>query len=310
MSVLDYCSYALSMIVERELTSPRRLYLHVPSVQHHRSSQEPIPYASLVLIKRCYDTHTQPEADAAPPPIQGTFVGQHALESLPLLHAVLALAAINQQPLSVETRAESLLYFEASVDLYVRSLQQEDDISLFTLLLLSLYYAFDSGTSQSQHFSRRAQSIINDRFELLGAEYLKAYPDFRFLVRLHVWYEVLANLACRPGELRDMAPGKYTLPYLIGIIEQWDAQEEKNAGLSGVNPDYSMLGLLGVPTFFIRLLCEITFLKEEQAALLGIDAENLDENGQQVKRALFAKHARKIRDLVSLRHCHASCAFD
>jgi hypothetical protein len=122
--------------------------------------------------------------------ITGTFVAEHATQSLSLLHAVLAVSAINQQPLSVEARAESLLYFEAAVDLYVRSLQQQDDISLFTLLFLSLYYAFDSGTAQPQHFSRRAQSIINERFELLGPDFVHAYSDFRFLVRLHVWYEV------------------------------------------------------------------------------------------------------------------------
>lgn len=120
----------------------------------------------------------------------GTFVAEHATESLSLLHAVLAVSAINQQPLSVEARAESLLYFEAAVDLYVRSLQQQDDISLFTLLCLSLYYAFDSGTAQPQHFSRKAQSIINDRLELLSHDVLQASSDFRFLVRLHVWYEV------------------------------------------------------------------------------------------------------------------------
>jgi hypothetical protein len=120
----------------------------------------------------------------------GTFVAEHATESLSLLHAVLAVSAINQQPLSVEARAESLLYFEAAVDLYVRSLQQQDDISLFTLLFLSLYYAFDSGTAQPQHFSRRAQSIINERLDLLGYSVLQASTDFRFLVRLHVWYEV------------------------------------------------------------------------------------------------------------------------
>ena len=38
-----------------------------------------------------------------------------------------------------------MLYFEASVDLYVRSLQQQDDIGLFTLLLLSLYVFFRFG---------------------------------------------------------------------------------------------------------------------------------------------------------------------
>lgn len=58
---------------------------------------------------------------------------------------MLALSAINQQPHSVEARAESMLYFEASVDLYVRSLQQQDDIGLFTLLLLSLYVFFRFG---------------------------------------------------------------------------------------------------------------------------------------------------------------------
>jgi hypothetical protein len=67
-----------------------------------------------------------------------TLVAKHATESLALLHAVLALSAINLHPHSPEVRAESQLYFEAAVDLFVQSLQQQDDISLFTLLLFSL----------------------------------------------------------------------------------------------------------------------------------------------------------------------------
>lgn len=236
----------------------------------------------------------------------GTFVAEHAMESLSLLHAVLAVTAINQSPLSVEVRAESLLYFEASVDLHVRSLQQQDDISLFTLLMLSLYYAFDSGTSQSQHFSRRAQDIINGRLEMMGTNYLDAGPDFKFLVRCHVWYEVLANLSRMPGDLRDLECGRYDLATLIGIIEQWDQLEEKDAGLSGINPNYSMTGLNGVPTFFISLLNDITMLKEEQSALYSVRADTLDEAGQAARQALISKHKRKIRDLVSFGELVAS----
>lgn len=244
----------------------------------------------------------------------GTFVAEHAMESLSLLHAVMAVAAINQSPLSVEVRAESLLYFEASVDLHVRSLQQQDDISLFTLLMLSLYYAFDSGTTQSQHFSRRAQGIINERLEQLRntdghSSSINGFldgagPDFRFLVRCHVWYEVLANLSRLPGDLRDLEAGKFTLTALLAIIERWDVQEEKQAGLSGINRDYAMTGLNGVPTFFIGLLNDITLLKEEQCALLNLQVDGLDEAGQTARRALISKHARKIRDLVSRSpHC-------
>lgn len=226
-----------------------------------------------------------------------TFVAEHAAESMPLLFAILAVATINQSPLSVEARAESLLYFESSVDYYVRSLEQQDDISLFTLLFLSLYYAFDAGTQQSQHFSRRAQSIINDRFERLGQNILQANPDFKFLVRLHVWYEVMANLARRPGDLRDLSPGIYTLGVLIDIIEQWDMQEERLAGLSSVTENYVNLGLQGVPTFFIALLNDISILKEEQVALLSSDVQSLDEVTNAARQALISKHSRKIRDL-------------
>lgn len=65
-------------------------------------------------------------------------VAKHATESLALLHAILAISAVSSQPRSPEGRAEAQLYFEAAVDLFVRSLQQQDDISLFILLLLSL----------------------------------------------------------------------------------------------------------------------------------------------------------------------------
>ncbi|KAL7009961.1 hypothetical protein EMMF5_000870 [Cystobasidiomycetes sp. EMM_F5] len=152
-------------------------------------------------------------------------------------------------------------------------------------------------TQQSQHFSRRAQSIINDRFERLGQNILQANPDFKFLVRLHVWYEVMANLARRPGDLRDLSPGIYTLGVLIDIIEQWDMQEERLAGLSSVTENYVNLGLQGVPTFFIALLNDISILKEEQVALLSSDVQSLDEVTNAARQALISKHSRKIRDL-------------
>lgn len=107
----------------------------------------------------------------------------------------------------------------------------------------------------------------------------------------------MANISRRAGDLRDMACGQYTLTYLISIIEQWDAQEEKAAGLSGVNPDYVMTGCVGVPTFFISLLNDIMRLKEEQHSIMQIPIENLDEAGQAVRKAVISKHSRKIRDL-------------
>ena len=110
--------------------------------------------------------------------------------------------------------------------------------------------------------------------------------------------KVLANLARKPGELRDMAAGPYPLSVLIRIVGKWDNIEEKSAGLSGINADYTMLGLLGIPTFFIALLNEITMMKEEQVALLRVDADDLDEAGLQTRRTLISKHSQKIRDLV------------
>ena len=65
-------------------------------------------------------------------------VAKQATDSLALLHAVLALSAINLQPHTPEHGAESQLYFEAAVDLFVQSLQQQDDTSLLILLLLSM----------------------------------------------------------------------------------------------------------------------------------------------------------------------------
>jgi Zn-dependent M16 (insulinase) family peptidase len=114
--------------------------------------------------------------------------------------------------------------------------------------------------------------------------------------------KVMANLARKAGDLRDMASGPYTLSVLIDIIEKWDAIEEKDAGLSGINGNYTMLGMMGVPTFFVALLNEITLLKEEQAALLQIGSKELDEQGEKTRRALVAKHTRKIRDLVCPTH--------
>ena len=217
-----------------------------------------------------------------------------------MLYAVLAIAAINQAPLSVEARAESLLYFESSVDYHVRALEQQDDVGLFTLLCLSLYYAFDAGTQQSQHFSQRAHGIINDRLDGLEATSMNANPDFKFLVRLHVWYEVIANLARRPGELREMPAGKYDLAALLHVIEQWDAAEEQSAGLSSVREHYVGLGLQGVPTFFISLLNEVTVIKEEQHQLqLEIADSCISGRSTKSRKQIELMHARKIRDLES-----------
>ena len=109
---------------------------------------------------------------------------------------------------------------------------------------------------------------------------------------------MLANLSRKPDDLRDLVPGKYTLSVLIQIIEKWDTKEEIAAGLSGLHPDYTMLGLLGIPTFFVALLNEITLLKEEQIKILRINASDLDNTGQQLRRSLICNHTRKIRDLV------------
>lgn len=107
----------------------------------------------------------------------------------------------------------------------------------------------------------------------------------------------MANISRRPGDLRDMDCGRYTLTYLISIIEHWDNQEEKAAGLSGVNPDYIMTGCVGVPTFFVSLLNDITLLKDEQHAIVKIPTEGLDEAGLVTRKALISKHTRRIRDL-------------
>ena len=200
--------------------------------------------------------------------------------------------------------------------------------------MLNLRYSvFDAGTTQPQHFSQRAQGIINARFDLLSApaasQRTGASADFRFLVRLHVVYEVLANLSRRPGDLRSVSSGKYTLSTLLQIIEQWDQEEERRAGLSGFNyEDYTMTGLLGIPTFFVSLLNEITQLKEEQHALrlqevaasLPVEGDGQvqmsaggakDEEGEHTTanppappsptevRAAQSKLTQKIRDLES-----------
>jgi hypothetical protein len=107
----------------------------------------------------------------------------------------------------------------------------------------------------------------------------------------------MANISRRPGDLRDMACGQYTLTNLIALIERWDSQEEKAAGLSGVNPDFIMNGCVGVPTFFISLLNDISLLKEEQHSILSVPQEGLNEQGQAMRKAVISKHTRKIRDL-------------
>lgn len=65
-------------------------------------------------------------------------MAKHVPESLALLHAILAVSALSLNPHSSGVRAEAQVYFEAAVDLFNRSLQQQDDISLFILLLLSM----------------------------------------------------------------------------------------------------------------------------------------------------------------------------
>ena len=146
-------------------------------------------------------------------------------------------------------------------------------LHLYTKLLVLIelfvlrYSTFEGGTSQPQSYSRQAQGIISERFELFYIDYMEAQPDFRFLVRLHVWYEVVANISRPDVNLRDPGSGQHTLSKLIKVIKAWDKQEEQDVGTSGVYPRYAMSGLLGVPTFFIELLHHISQLAEEKHSL-------------------------------------------
>lgn len=107
----------------------------------------------------------------------------------------------------------------------------------------------------------------------------------------------MANISRRAGDLRDMSCGQYTISHLLSIIEKWDVQEEKAAALSGVNADFIMTGCVGVPTFFISLLNDISLLKEEQYNILAIPVQNLDEQGRLIRKVIISKHTSKIRDL-------------
>lgn len=96
---------------------------------------------------------------------------------------------------------------------------------------------------------------------------MQALPDLRFLVRLHVWYEVLANVSRMPGDLRAVSrpEGKYSLAMLIRIIKHWDRAEQEEE--EECKSNYAMSGMLGVPTFFIELLNDISQLSEEKFQL-------------------------------------------
>jgi hypothetical protein len=112
----------------------------------------------------------------------------------------------------------------------------------------------------------------------------------------------MANVSRTPGDLRDMDCGQYTLSYLISIIELWDAQEEQSAGISGINEYYVMTGCVGVPTFFISLLNDISLLKEEQHNILSMTNEPISDAHDATaiaaaRKNLISKHTRKIRDL-------------
>jgi hypothetical protein len=107
----------------------------------------------------------------------------------------------------------------------------------------------------------------------------------------------MANISRRAGDLRDMACGQYTLSHLLSIVQKWDIQEERAAALSGVNPEFIMTGCVGVPTFFVSLLNDISLLKEEQHTILSIPIGNLDEQGRFLRKVIISKHTSKIRDL-------------
>lgn len=139
---------------------------------------------------------------------------------------------------------------------------------------MNRYSAFEGGTFQPEYYSRQAQAILNERFALFSHSLAEALPDFRFLVRLHVWYEVLANTARPAGDLRDIGAAAYGISEMLEVIKMWDEQDAHRADERGIDQDYAMSGLLGVPTFFIELLHDISLLRE-QFVTLRLDPEKI-----------------------------------
>lgn len=153
--------------------------------------------------------------------------------------------------------------------------------------------------------------MFNERFALFSSSrFTDALPDFRFLVRLHVYYEVLANASRPAGDLRDVVTGQYGLSWMLEIIKGWDAEELQRVGKNGIDQDYAMTGCLGVPTFFIELLNDISVTREASEPDNGLPywqrVQELERRIQQARPTRLmlppcAERERQTHQAVSVR---------
>jgi len=118
----------------------------------------------------------------------------------------------------------------------------------------------------------KAQHLLNVRLATLDIP-AQADADLRFLVRLHVSYEVLAKLGRQPGIPRDLGCGAWTPELLLALCQAWEDEETGGGGLSGIWPEYEMTGLFGVHLQFYLLHARIAKLLDQRVALTaaGVD---------------------------------------
>lgn len=110
----------------------------------------------------------------------------------------MAIATTHESGQKPKLRAFGAALVEQSLEAYTNQTldQQSNDDGLLTLLLLCLYYAFDTGTTQEQsaQLSRNAHRLLAAR----TSELPLASSKLRFLVRLYVWFEVTPLVTPEP----------------------------------------------------------------------------------------------------------------
>lgn len=126
-------------------------------------------------------------------------------------------------------------------------------MKLATLGFLDIWYAMDTGVTQPEQFAEEGQRILSRVLDQFRPDYLKVDQELRSITRRHLSFEVMANLTRQPGHPRLLPFGEYPISRMLDIVDVWDKEDGRIAGLSAIHPEYTFAELSGLPTVLCRI---------------------------------------------------------
>lgn len=223
-----------------------------------------------------------------------TLVARYGHIYPPMRDAVMAVSSLHRNPASTSGRIQGTRYFERSVKGLLEG--GSDIMKLATLGFLDIWYAMDTGVTQPEQFAEEGQRILSRVLDQFRPDYLKVDQELRSITRRHLSFEVMANLTRQPGHPRLLPFGDYPISRMLDIVDVWDKEDGRIAGLSAIHPEYTFAELSGLPTVLCRIFHEMNQLLHEMASL------RMAEESSTVlytSSTLPLKLKQKIRDLES-----------